>query len=219
MTRLIPAMLCVLSLLFLLTGCALFEYLDGSPPDTIKRIRMSKDEVWNRMEALEADKAALKADTAALKKEIDRTRAQNRTISDRYRSQVQRLQVSNETLKQRIEKFERDMRQKASGRGMASLSPQAKSYAGMQRVKIKVLSGTGKLIAALDCAKQLKQQGYRIDRIDLAPRADFSRDMVFFASDSQDEGRRLAAILGSNTVVKPLSWQSIFDIIIVAGRK
>ena len=212
MTRLIPAMVCVLSLLFLLTGCALFEYLDGSPPDTIKRIRMSKDEVWNRMEALEADKAALK-------REIDRTRAQNRTISDRHRSQVQRLQVSNETLKQRIEKFERDMRQQASGRGMASLSPQAKSYAGMQRVKIKVLSGTGKLIAALDCAKQLKQQGYRIDRIDLAPRADFSRDMVFFASDSQDEGRRLAAILGSNTVVKPLSWQSIFDIIIVAGRK
>jgi len=226
MTRSIPAMLCVSSLLFFLTGCALFEYLDGSPPDTIKRIRMSKDEVWNRMEALEADKAALKADKAALKaekvalkQEIDRARAQNRSISDSYRRQVQDLQVSNETLKQSIDRLERDKRQQVSRKGMTSVAPRAKSDAGTQQVKIKVLSGTGKLISAVNCAKQLKWQGYCVDRTDLAPRADFSRDIVFFARGSQDEGKRLAAILGSNPTVKPLSWQSIFDIIIVAGPK
>lgn len=208
MTRSILTMVCISSLLLLFTGCALFEYLDGSPPEKIKRIRMSKDEVWNRMEALEADKAALEK--------------QNRTVSDTYRTRVKGLEASNEVLKQKIDELERDKDALAAQKRMleaARTIPMKVSYAGMQTIKIKVLSGTGKLISAVDCAKRLKQRGYRVDRVDLAPRTGVSRDIVFFASGSQDEGRRLSAILGGNTVVKPLSWHSIFDIIIVTGVK
>lgn len=86
------------------------------------------------------------------------------------------------------------------------------------QLKIKVLSGNGHLNSALKMAQRLKKMAYKITRIDSAPRSDFSRNTVFFARNVESQGRRLVASLGGQTICKPLSWHSAFDLIVVTGK-
>ena len=60
--------------------------------------------------------------------------------------------------------------------------------------------------------------GYPVKLIDKAPRSDFKVNTIFFAPGYQAAAAALAKQLGRGTVSKPLTWQSIFNIIIVTGR-
>jgi len=88
----------------------------------------------------------------------------------------------------------------------------------MRKTKIKVLSGDGNLDSAKEMAKKLRNMGYKTEFIDNAPRSNFRRNTVFFAPKFQYEAKRLVSSLGCNTIVSPLSWYSIFDLIIVTGK-
>jgi hypothetical protein len=86
-------------------------------------------------------------------------------------------------------------------------------------LRIKVLSGDGDLNSAKEAAKKLRNMGYNIKLIDLAPRPNFSRNTVFFAPKFKNEAKSLAPGLGGAvTIFKPLSWSSVFDIIVVTGK-
>jgi hypothetical protein len=82
----------------------------------------------------------------------------------------------------------------------------------------EVLSGNGDLNSALKIAQRLKKMAYKMTRIDSAPRSDFSRNTVFFARNVESQGRRLVASLGGQTICKPLSWHSAFDLMVVIGK-
>ncbi len=86
-------------------------------------------------------------------------------------------------------------------------------------LKLKVLSGDGDLNSAKRMAKKLGNMGYKIKLVDRAPRSNFLRNTVYFASGFQDEAKRLVSSLGNNTILKPLTWSSKFDIIVVTGKK
>ncbi len=88
-----------------------------------------------------------------------------------------------------------------------------------QRIDIKVLSGDGDINSAEAMANKLENLGYKIDYKDMAPRSNFSQNTVFFAPCFQNEAKRLADSLGGQAVLKPLSWPSRFDIIVVTGKK
>ena len=88
----------------------------------------------------------------------------------------------------------------------------------MRKIKIKVLSGNGNLDSAKEMAKKLGHMGYKTEFIDHAPTSKFRRNTVFFAPKFQYEAKRLVSSLGGNSIVKPLSWYSIFDLIIVTGK-
>ena len=88
----------------------------------------------------------------------------------------------------------------------------------MRKIKIKVLSGDGNLDSAKEMAKKLRNMGYKTEFIDHAPTSSFRRNKVFFAPKFQYEAKRLVSSLGGNTIVSPLSWYSIFDLIIVTGK-
>ena len=85
------------------------------------------------------------------------------------------------------------------------------------RLNIKVLSGDGNLNSAKRMAKQLGDMGYRVQMIDRAPRATFKTSVIFYAANVVDEARRLHTDLGYNPILKPLTWSSRFDIILVTG--
>jgi hypothetical protein len=67
-------------------------------------------------------------------------------------------------------------------------------------------------------AKKLRSMGYSIRAVDLAPQSSFSRDTVYFTSRSHQQAKRLLSRLGSNVILKPLTWPSVFDLIIVTGK-
>jgi phage shock protein A len=85
-------------------------------------------------------------------------------------------------------------------------------------VKIKVLSGDGKLPSARKMAKRLIKMGYKVQAIDLAPRSNIKKNMVFYSEDCRQEAEQILKRLGGKTVIKPLSWPSVFNLIVVTGN-
>ncbi|MCX5828229.1 MAG: LytR C-terminal domain-containing protein [Deltaproteobacteria bacterium] len=84
---------------------------------------------------------------------------------------------------------------------------------------IKVLSGTGKRASARKMALRLSKLGYRVDRIDLASRKSYKQNVVFFRESYREAAVKLAARIGSGTVVRPMTWRSQYGIIIVSAMR
>ncbi|MFC1549268.1 LytR C-terminal domain-containing protein [Nitrospirota bacterium] len=81
--------------------------------------------------------------------------------------------------------------------------------------RIKIVSGDGMPLSAKMMAKELSGKGYKIERVDLAPYT-FRKAVVFFAPGFDTSARELADVIKAKGGIKPLSWKSIYDIIIVS---
>ena len=81
-----------------------------------------------------------------------------------------------------------------------------------------MLSGDDDINSTEAMRNELENLGYKIHYKDMAPRSNFSQNTVYFAPGFQNEAKSLADSLGGQTVLKPLSWPSMFDIIVVTGR-
>jgi outer membrane murein-binding lipoprotein Lpp len=88
---------------------------------------------------------------------------------------------------------------------------------GPKMLKIKVLSGNGKISSAKALSGKLTKLGYRVENIGMAPRSNFDVNTVYFAPDYKNEAQQMAARLGGDTIYKPLTWPSVFHMIVVAG--
>jgi hypothetical protein len=86
-------------------------------------------------------------------------------------------------------------------------------------LKIKVLGGGGSLNSANRMAGRLREMGYGIERIQMAPTSNFSKDTVFYKKGFENEAEDLVARIGGNAISKALTWESIFDLILVTGKR
>jgi outer membrane murein-binding lipoprotein Lpp len=102
----------------------------------------------------------------------------------------------------------------------ASTAPSASAMkkAAPSAVKIKVLSGTGNIASARNMANALDRMGYKSDSVALAPRSNFEENTVYYAKGFQTTAEEIKKKLGSRTIIKPLSWNSEFDIIVVSAE-
>lgn len=96
-------------------------------------------------------------------------------------------------------------------------SPAAKKPAGPKALRIKVLSGDGKADSAKKMARRITTMGYKVESVGMAQSADYPAITVYFAPKYKAEAKTLAAKLGKETIVKPLSWKSVFNLIVVTG--
>lgn len=83
---------------------------------------------------------------------------------------------------------------------------------------IKVLAGTTELQPAKDMAMHLTRNGFPVQAVDYASSSDYMYDTVYYAEGYEDQAQSVAETLGGKTVIKPLSWNSVFDVIAVKGR-
>ena len=67
-------------------------------------------------------------------------------------------------------------------------------------------------------SKKLKALGYRVEDTGLASRTNYRVHTVYYAAGYKSQAQRIAAQLGSGTVSSPLTWPSVFNVIVVAGR-
>ena len=214
----------ILPLFFIFQGCAALEYLDGSSKENIKKFRMSKDEMWNEMEKL-------KAENADLQGQIDTSKEENQRIRDENENKMARMRDKNELLNEQIGKLKEEnqrisnenqvLAKKVTKPQLKHVTLSSKSHElekDIRQLKIKVLSGNGNIDSAKRMAKKLRNMGYEIELIHYAPRSNFSRNVVYFASKFQDDAKRLVPTLGSKARSKPLTWPSIFDLIVVTGK-
>jgi len=135
---------------------------------------------------------------SGLNEQIDKLEQEKKTIKDEKQvlaEKLAKLQLEYETLSSKHESEE-----------------------DMEKLKVKVLSGDGDLSSAKEMAKKLRNMGYKITSIHYAPRSNFSRNTVYFAANFQNEARRLLLSLGGSATSKPITWSSIFDLIVVTGK-
>jgi hypothetical protein len=183
-----------------------------------------KNEAW-------IEKERLRLENAELQRQIAVLNAENQRIIREHENKMARLKTLNQLLNKEIEALREQNRGTMSenllvkrkqsepkGRKELATHEQEESGADVGALKIKVLSGDGNLASAQEMAKRLGRMGYKIKAIDLAPQSSFLRDTVYFTSRSHLQAKRLLSRLGSNAILKPLTWRSVFDLIIVTGK-
>jgi seryl-tRNA synthetase len=214
----------ILHLGFVFQGCAPLEYVDGSPKEETERFKMAKVEMWDEMERLKTENVDLQSQINALSEE-------NQRIRDENEKEMAGMRDENEALNEQINRLKEES-QRASEENqvlankLTDLQEESKTTSSesdelkrdIGKLKIKVLSGDGNLHSAKDMAKSLMKMGYKIGAILYAPRADFSQNTVYFAPEFQEDAKQLLPGLGSNAISKPLTWPSIFDLIVVTGK-
>jgi len=206
---------------FILYGCAALEYADGSSKDEIEKFKMSKDKMWNELKKARNENIRLQDQLRALDKENQRTK-------DEHGNRIKELRDQNELLnEQLIEVKEGNQRLTDENRALAKKlatrqgeygAPVSESYElgkCLRGLKIKVLSGDGDLNSAREMSKRLKEQGCEIESIHYASRSDFSQNTVYSKPECENKAKRLVSFLGVDTICKPLTWPSAYDIIIV----
>jgi len=139
------------------------------------------------------------------------------TLLDKKQAEINRLEgkdgESTEALKKQIEELKA---QRDAIRNEKTAIEEQK--AKLRTVRIKVLTGDGKLASATQLAENVTAMGYKVEKVDTAPTANFSRHTVFYAPDARKDAENITKRLGGNAVAMPLSWPSVFNIILVAGK-
>jgi septal ring factor EnvC (AmiA/AmiB activator) len=203
-----------LLLLFLTTtGCTLFRFIDNSSPEEMQKFAASKDELWNKARALEDEKAANQRQLAEQQAEIDRI---NRDLVY-WQNETARADGRVVELSKTVENLNAQAKPRQETVQAAPMPPK-EAVPERKPSKIKVLAGNGDIASARSLSKRLGKMGYPVKLIDKAPRSDFKAHTIFFAPGYQTAAATLAKQLGKGAISKPLTWQSIFNIIIVTGH-
>jgi len=189
----------LLHVVFLFQGCA------SNNKEEIVKLQRQIDDLGSELQRIsnetEKKMAELSDEKESLTREMDKLREENRSISDK-----------NQVLEKQIA-----MPQPQKDEAQVPVSQE--SERDMRELKVKVMTGDGNINSAKTMAKKLGKLGYNIKIIDFAPRSNFRRNTIYFSAESIDEAKRLGQSLGRNPILKPLNWSSIYDLIVVTGKK
>lgn len=212
---------------FTVPGCTALKYMDGSSDKQIDKFIADKPS--NKIKALQNEVDSLKSqirdrddqisnlDTRLLNltsqvNKIDIVKEENLILKEETQSlrgenqilkqEKQTLEEENQNLKAKLTEFEQKV---------AAL----KTEKTTRPPKIKVLGSSRRLILAKKTAKKLEAMGYKVQKTGSTPKS-FATNTVYYTPDFRTEAERIVSTLGNKTISKPLTWKSIFDIIVVA---
>ncbi|MCK4911677.1 MAG: LytR C-terminal domain-containing protein, partial [Thermodesulfovibrionales bacterium] len=84
-------------------------------------------------------------------------------------------------------------------------------------VRVKVLRGDGVPGSAQEAAALLRERGYDVGGVGVAPSEGFEADTVFFSEGFEAAAGAIAGELGEGARTRPLTWSSVYDVIVVTG--
>ena len=223
-----------------LSGCSTLRSIDGSTQETIEK----KDNpvLWRKVNILENHAINSQVNTGTLQKEVKKLNQELDTAKKKIETlqgQVQQLILDIENEKIPVAtKESRAIPQPAAEPEHQSLTE--KSTTGrfvdertrdhqvikdkksdgedLHNLQIKVLSGDGHQDSAERMKNKLTGMGYPVRMIDLAPRKNFASNAIFFASGYRDQAEQLAKKIGGDIPIKPISWHSVYNIIVVSAQ-
>lgn len=187
-------------------------------------VRRENEDLKGQVSASRREKENLRRQINIARKETPGNNPEVQTWMAKMKAQNEYLFTQLNKTKEENQRIRNENRLLASKPGKSprpteDLSAQSHpSQKNIRGIKIKVLSGDGNLDSAREMAKKLRKIGYMIKTIHSSQRK-FSRNTIFFAPEFQNEARSLAPSLGGTPVLKPLTWSTIFDLIVVTGIK
>jgi outer membrane murein-binding lipoprotein Lpp len=216
--------LCIFALVFCLTtsGCISPRSSDRSSREELRKSKASIDQSNEQMSALNKELEALKKELQQIKevkqKEDAKAITEEESLTDQeapVKEKSEEVSVPAPEKKKHIQ--ETDISKKDETTKTPDKKPALqRKLIDLKTFKIKVLSGNGKLVPARDMSKKLIGMGYKIEDIGIAARTDFRENTIYYASNYQKEAEQLEARLGGGTVSRPLTWTSVYHIIVVA---
>jgi len=194
-----------------LEGCTAMEKLDGSTEEELKLFRMNKKQIWNELQRCRNENRKLQNQVSRVTQESQRTTDLQQQIRE-LENENKRLTSEKTELEDKLLALQ--VKEREPERGL----PGREQKKEVHKLKIKVLSGDGKISSAKQMAEKLTKMGYRVRSVDFAARSNFGQTTVYFAPAVQKHADSLATQLGGSTISKPLSWPSAFDLIVVTGK-
>jgi len=193
-------------------GCGILGFFKGDSSAGGKEIEATQKQVPNEMMRLTTENTSLKIEIETLEK--DNQKVKNNTLRKISKIENKRKVLDEELRKLKSKNQKINRKNKLLEERLKKIQ-QKEDLGGL---KIKVLSGDWNVTSVNRMAKRLMDMDYKIRRIGFAPRSGFKKNTVYFAPKFEKEGSNLVSSLGANTVLKPLTWSSIFDLIVVTGK-
>jgi len=191
-------------------GCGAFNFLKGNSGES-KEVEKIEGNVEQEIARLKAENIDLKQQIAYLKK------VSKESLEDVHK-ELEKVKSERDALIEALTKQSTGTQRHSERILGTKRDATESSKEGSKDLKIKILSGDGDLGSARMMAKRLKEMNFEIRLIGHAPRSDFRANTVYYKPQFERQGRLLVSQLGDNTVMKPLTWSSIFDLIIVTGK-
>jgi Tfp pilus assembly protein PilN len=198
----------VISMLFvaiLVSGCAgIQKCMDGSYDKQISELTIANSE---------------------LKKEIARVEEvvkKDGQILAEKQAAIKELEAENESLFKKVKQFEmqnekQKLEQAAVEQKPVPVPPPVKEKPDLKKVRIKILAGKAQMAKAKGFSTKLKGKGYKVERVNRAQKA-FAKTTVYYASGFEKEAKAISRELGPRSITQPLTWKSVFNVIIGIGK-
>jgi hypothetical protein len=208
--------LCIFTLVFCLatSGCTALNYPGRNTTEELQRSKASIAQLNEQMAAVNKELTLLKSEVQKMK-EAEAAMNDSSVAGEENTSEEKEAAVSETGKKEQVKEVDISKRDEMKKSADEKQAVEGKETS-LKDLKVKVLSGNGKLPTARQMSKRLIAMGYRVEDIGTATRTDYTVNTIYFASDYKTEAQRLAARLGGNTIAKPLTWSSVFHIIVVA---
>ena len=198
--------------LVFLQGCSYFDEWNSSGSKAKDQPKMSKEEMRNEIQRLKEDNQKLRGQVNRLEKQTEKSK-QLGALTGKLKEENKRVQAEKSDLELKLSRIEEEKK------ALESKLTDLEMRKDPSKINISVLSGDGEIKSALETSSLLRQLGYPVRRVGLAPRSSFKKNTVFFAENYKPAADELVKILGKQAGSKPLSWFSVYDIIVVTGKK
>jgi outer membrane murein-binding lipoprotein Lpp len=213
-------MLCIVTLILCLTtsGCLSSRYSDKTTGDELLKSKASIDALNEQMAALNKEIEALKNELQQIKEEQQKEKADTEEASPIGQTAAPEdrviASVPEPEKKDKIQEI--DIVKEETKKAPEEKSIVSQKEITLKALRMKVLSGNGKLSTARDMSTKVAKMGYKSEDIGLASRADYKTTTIYYAPEYRMEAEKLAARLGGETISKIMTWPSVFHIILVA---
>ncbi len=223
----------------LLPGCSAFEYLDGSSQRQVGEFNANKEVMLQEIDRLQQENRELEEQNEYLQKKYGyqtnlNSPAKTSEPVTHMDDQIFDLEVEDnepeiEIQQQPDTQADYQLTEKeldnAVNKEFDIINQNASAVSApdiynkdISSLKIKVLTGNGNIHSAQLMKKKLVGMGYPVSKIGSAPRSNFKQNTIYFSQSCKDDAVRLVSDYGGDIVVKPLTWHSVFDLIVVAAR-
>ncbi|HIJ54894.1 MAG TPA: hypothetical protein HPQ03_02085 [Deltaproteobacteria bacterium] len=198
--------------LVFLQGCSSFDKWNSGGSKAKDQPKMSKKEMRNEIQKLKEDNQKLRGQVNRLEKQSDKSK-QLGALAGKLKEETNQAKAEKSDLERRLSRLEEEKK------ALESKLTDLEMRKDQSKINISVLSGDGEIKPALETSSLLRQMGYPVKRVGLAPRPSFKNPTVFFTENYKPVADELVKILGKEAKSKPLTWSSVYDIIVVTGKK
>ena len=201
----------VLALLMVLSGCFVTQNTYRMKEEEAEALSKTVAELDQKNKELATQNEKLQAENNDLKKQA----AAKDDMLQKKSEEIARQDAKQATMVNELDRMKAQLAK--SKEATIEESPAAKKPTGLKSIRIKVLSGDGKMASAKKMAKRMTSMGYKVESVGKADHSDYPAHTIYFASKYNKEAKALAKKLGKETITKPLTWKSVFNIIVVTG--